>query len=240
MARVLTHTLTYFPIWARGSAAALALEHAGIAWTGRFPGKDGVPAWPDLKPTTPWGSLPLLEVEGGTTIAHEIAILTWLGRQAPALGGSTEAEWVLSQQLMSESDDIYSKLTQFQPTIREPDKGWAGERLNALWTEHDAGAHNRQQAIPVHLSRLEQACGGAGAGRLPAGFLTGSGHSVGECKLFSILHTLVLIKGSGLLSPYPCVSAFYSRFGTEPKTIGVVEEGGRFPGRLRQYFLDTS
>jgi glutathione S-transferase len=228
--------LTYFPLWARGPASALALEHGGLRWEGRFPGTGGAPAWQSMKETAPWGHLPLLEVEGGPIIGHELAILTYLGRQSAALGGATEAEWALSQQLLSESDDIYAKLTTYQPTTREADKGWSAEQMDALWTSSDAAVHNRLQSIPVHLQRLEAVCAAATPG-LSDGFLTSSGTSVGECKLWATLHKLRMIKGVELLEPYSTLRGFYDRFSAEEKTVGVVEHGGRFPGKLAQYFV---
>ena len=69
-------TLTYFDFSAsRGEECRIALRLAGLAFTDRRVGRA---EWATLKPTTPWGSMPLLEVDG-RVIAQSNAILTWIG-----------------------------------------------------------------------------------------------------------------------------------------------------------------
>ena len=58
---------------------------------------------------TPWGHLPLLEV-GTLVIGHELAILSFIGRQSCKMGGAGSAEFAVSQQLMSQAEDIYQKI----------------------------------------------------------------------------------------------------------------------------------
>lgn len=71
-------TLTYFdaPV-SRGEECRLALHLAGVEFTdNRIKGPD----WPALKPTTPYGSMPILELPGKPPIAHSNAILALIGR----------------------------------------------------------------------------------------------------------------------------------------------------------------
>lgn len=72
-------TLTYFDISAsRGEECRLALALAGIDFVdNRIKG----PAWPELKPTTPFGSLPTLELPGKGVFAQSNAILVLVGRK---------------------------------------------------------------------------------------------------------------------------------------------------------------
>jgi len=72
-------TLTYFdaPV-SRGEECRLALHLAGVEFTdNRIKGTD----WPALKPTTPYGSMPILELPGKPPIAHSNAILVLIGRK---------------------------------------------------------------------------------------------------------------------------------------------------------------
>jgi glutathione S-transferase len=71
-------TLTYFNFsGGRGEAARLALHLAGVEWEdNRFTGK-----WPDKKPTTPYGGLPVLFVPGKGELAQSNAILQYIGRE---------------------------------------------------------------------------------------------------------------------------------------------------------------
>lgn len=69
--------LTYFAFdGSRGLECRLALSLAGLSFDDHRVRRD---AWSALKPTTPFGSLPLLEVDG-QVLAQCNAILTWVGR----------------------------------------------------------------------------------------------------------------------------------------------------------------
>ncbi|MFV8756243.1 glutathione S-transferase family protein [Nannocystaceae bacterium ST9] len=71
-------TLTYFDIAAsRGEECRLALHVAGVPF---HDNRIAFEQWAALKPNTPYGSLPTLEVEGKGTLAHSNAILTFIGR----------------------------------------------------------------------------------------------------------------------------------------------------------------
>lgn len=71
--------LTYFDFAAsRGEECRLALHLAGVDFQDdRLAGS----AWAQLKPDTPFGSLPVLEVEGKGRLAQSNAILRWVGTQ---------------------------------------------------------------------------------------------------------------------------------------------------------------
>lgn len=70
--------LTYFGIPGRGEAARLALAIGNVKFNdNRVQFKD----WGALKPQTNWGSLPMLTLEDGTTIAQQRAILRLVGKE---------------------------------------------------------------------------------------------------------------------------------------------------------------
>jgi glutathione S-transferase len=70
--------LTYFNFaGSRGEEARLALHLAGVDFEDdRFSG-----SWPELKPTTPFGSLPVFELEGRAPLGQSNAILVYIGRE---------------------------------------------------------------------------------------------------------------------------------------------------------------
>ncbi|HSO35158.1 MAG TPA: glutathione S-transferase family protein [Labilithrix sp.] len=70
--------LTYFDApMSRGEECRLALHIAGVDFEDvRVKRAD----WPPLKPTTPFGSLPVLEMPGHPPLAHSNAILGLIGR----------------------------------------------------------------------------------------------------------------------------------------------------------------
>eukprot|EP00343_Euplotes_focardii_P007490 CAMPEP_0205818434 /NCGR_PEP_ID=MMETSP0206-20130828/345_1 /ASSEMBLY_ACC=CAM_ASM_000279 /TAXON_ID=36767 /ORGANISM="Euplotes focardii, Strain TN1" /LENGTH=230 /DNA_ID=CAMNT_0053110793 /DNA_START=31 /DNA_END=723 /DNA_ORIENTATION=+ len=69
--------LTYFDLAGRGESIRLALTAAKIKFTDeRVAFKD----WPALKPSTPWGQLPVLTLACGTALAQESACLRLVGK----------------------------------------------------------------------------------------------------------------------------------------------------------------
>ena len=102
--------LRYFPLLAKGAGPALVAEHSGLPWAGS--GSLGFSIereWPALKPSAPFGQLPLLTVlddrgEGRSfTIAQSTAIINSIARLA-GTQGTSEADVAMSQQLLAEGE----------------------------------------------------------------------------------------------------------------------------------------
>jgi glutathione S-transferase len=73
------YKLTYFDFsGSRGEECRLTLHLAGLDFEDHRIQRE---QWAALKPTTPYGVLPILEVEGRPPLAHSNAILGYLGRQ---------------------------------------------------------------------------------------------------------------------------------------------------------------
>jgi len=176
------YRLTYFNLWAKGPAPALALSHSGLKHELVYP-KD----WSKEKGKATFSKLPMLQVEGGPTISHELAILNFIGRVVPKMAGENTHDYLVSQQLMCESEDIYAKLTRFQPTTSKKEKV-TKEELDAFWSKPpNMMVHNREQGLHGNLRLLDDFYE-----------TTSSGTSIGECKLYSTLHLLRMIDGSVL------------------------------------------
>jgi glutathione S-transferase len=72
--------LSYFPMPGRGESVRLALQLSGVEWVdNRVPGKD----WGSIKPSTPWGKMPMLELADGAKLSQQRALLRFVGK----LGG---------------------------------------------------------------------------------------------------------------------------------------------------------
>ena len=73
------YKLTYFDFsGSRGEECRLALFVAGVDFEDRRIARG---EWATLKPTTPYGSLPVLELENGSQLAQSNAILSYVGRR---------------------------------------------------------------------------------------------------------------------------------------------------------------
>jgi glutathione S-transferase len=189
-----------------------------------------------MKPTTPWGELPVLEIPGFGMIGHELQILAYIAREGPAFAQMTASEGLVSEQLLSQAEDIYAKLIKFQPTVKSTEAKCTPEELESFWSDTDDAVHSRGFGLNVYLAKLEKFLVEPVIPDVGLDKFTRNGFSVGECKLFAILDILRLIKGD-VLTPYPGLAAFYARFGASDKTKAVMETGDKMPGPFNQYFV---
>lgn len=95
--------LIYFDFaGSRGEECRIALHLAGIDFEDvRVPGAD----WPALKPSTPYGSMPILELAGKPPLAQSNAILVYIGRQH-GLHPKDDLEAAYHEALMSYVEDL--------------------------------------------------------------------------------------------------------------------------------------
>merc|ERR1712176_1178840 len=208
---------------------ALALEFAGVEWeVGAGPGSKGTgnlwAEWLEMKPNAVWGYLPNLEVPGvDKKIGTELAILNYLGRKYPSLGGETDEDFIISQNLMHQSDELYMKLTKNCPTIMAKDK--PADEFKKFWDGDDANTHSNAQGLKVYLSQFEAYMKGDDK-------FTSSGTTVGEIKLFATLYLVTLIDPK--ISFGAKVAAFMKKFNEDPKVTSVL--GDKYKDAA-QYFI---
>ena len=99
--------LTYFDIPAsRGEECRLALHVAGVDFTDHRITRE---AWAALKPNTPFGSLPMLEIAGQPPLAQSNAILTLIGRRH-GLHPEDAFEAARHEALMCHVEDLRAQL----------------------------------------------------------------------------------------------------------------------------------
>jgi glutathione S-transferase len=134
-------TLTYFdaPV-SRGEECRLALHLAGVDFVDR---RIKQAEWPALKPTTPFGSIPVLELPGRPALAQSNAILVYLGR-THGLHPKDDFEAARHEAMMSHVEDLRAA---FQPSLRMTDaeeKKKAREALVATFVPTWASNVERQ------------------------------------------------------------------------------------------------
>jgi hypothetical protein len=100
----------------QAASVAFALEHSGLDWRGEY---IEFPDWKGIKPTLTFGCLPVAEVPGVGTLAHELAILNYIGATSLHMRGATTIEFVTSQQLLCMADAMYQKVrvTEWQSCV---------------------------------------------------------------------------------------------------------------------------
>ncbi|KHN74035.1 Glutathione S-transferase 1 [Toxocara canis] len=102
------YKLTYFDIYGLGEGARLLFHQAGVKFDdNRIKRED----WPALKPKTPFGQLPLLEVDG-EVLAQSTAIYRYLGRQF-GLAGKTPMEEAQVDSIFDVYRDLDEELRPF-------------------------------------------------------------------------------------------------------------------------------
>eukprot|EP00854_Cymbomonas_tetramitiformis_P008079 gene8079-9597_t len=150
-------------------------------------------------------------------MGQSMAIANVLARQAPALAGETDKDYVMSQMLLAEAEDIYGLLVKLCPTIMKDKR----DGVTQLWSED----------VPAHLAKLEALLEGPG----PRFAFTFTGLTVGELYLWGVLYQMTLVKPE-VLSNTPKINAWYSFVHQHPgvqKTL----EGKAGVGTLGQYFI---
>src|SRR5262245_59132039 len=121
--------LTYFdaPV-SRGEECRLALHCAGVDFEDvRIAG----PNWAALKPTTPFSSLPILEVPGRAPLAQSIAILVYIGREHD-LHPKDNFDAARHEAIMQHVEDLRAALTPSM-RMRDPERQSAREALVASY-----------------------------------------------------------------------------------------------------------
>jgi prostaglandin-H2 D-isomerase / glutathione transferase len=115
MAPMTKPKLTYFDAPAsRGEECRLAFHVAGVEFEdNRIPGKD----WAALKPTTPFGALPTLHIEGKPMLAQSNAILVLIGRNHD-LHPRESFEAARHEAMMAHVEDLRAEVS---PTLRISD-----------------------------------------------------------------------------------------------------------------------
>lgn len=117
--------LTYWdaPV-SRGEECRLALHVAGVDFEDHRIARE---TWPALKPNTPYGAMPYLELPEGGTLAHSNAILAYVGRKH-GLHPTDALEAARHEAMMEHVEDLRHNVG---PTLRlqEPEKKTAREAL---------------------------------------------------------------------------------------------------------------
>jgi glutathione S-transferase len=153
--------LTYFdaPV-SRGEECRLALHVAGVAFDDERISRE---AWAALKPTSPFGGLPVLELPGKPPLAQSHAILTFIGR-SHGLHPQDAFEAARHEALMMHVEDLRALVS---PTIRISDAAEKQKAREALV----AGP------LPTWGERAEKQIG-------DGPFLAGAKLNVADIKLF--------------------------------------------------------
>lgn len=191
--------LTYFDApTSRGEECRLAFCIAGVDFEDNRIARE---AWAALKPTTPFGALPTLEVPGKPPVSQSNAILGHIGRRYGLLP-KDEWEALRLESLLSACEDLRYSIS---ATFGIND----AEELKRKRTELVAGPITRWGA------NMEKQVVGP--------FASGEAISVADVKLYVVIGWLK--KGvldhvpSDVLSPFPKLEALWQSVDRHPKVV---------------------
>lgn len=174
--------LIYFDLaGGRGEDCRIALHLTGRQWDDeRITGAE----WMRRKPTSPWGGLPVLAVDGKGTIGQSNAILLYIGR---GRGLHPEDPWEAARH-----EALMAGVEDFRYAFRQPLREKDPERRKALREVFTA------EQIPVWGARFEREVRGP--------FVAGDTLQLADLKLFIVVRWL----RKGILDHIPttCLDAF--------------------------------
>merc|ERR1711997_1206901 len=180
--------LTYFNLRAKGEPARLLLAYGGIKYEDYRVSFEDQREWKAMKPTTPYGSLPLLEWDG-VCIAQSMAIARFLAKEV-GLAGRNNLEAAQVDEIVDAVNDIFQ----------------AG--LNAIFSGDDAQMKKyEKETLPAGLANIEKILESRGGQ-----YMVGNALSWADLRLFDFCHSLP--KPS--LVKFPRISNLTERVGNIP------------------------
>jgi len=163
------YKLTYFAGRGRGEAIRYIFAYAGVPYEDE---RIQFPDWGALKAKTPFGILPVLEVDGKDTLSQHVAVAHYLAKSFN-IAGKTPLEEAKADQFVQGTTDIYPA---FAPVIQQILAGNQEGKATAYATF-------KEGALKTYLDRYE-------------GFLkaNGTGHFVGNALTWADLYIAELLE----------------------------------------------
>ena len=191
------YEVLYFPIRGRAEQIRLLLALTGTQFT-----DTGVADWPNLKPKTPLGQLPLLIDRSGAeefVIPQSAAIMRHLARSLGAYGDS-EREAVLADVLADTVQDIRAK---FVPIAFAARYNPPADTVAKYWSE----------VLPHNVQLLEKLL--SRSTKPEAGFFAGARPTYADIMVFDLLDGHVTMRPS-CLDGSAALKAFMARIAARP------------------------
>jgi len=162
--------LTYFAIPGRGESIRLALAIGGVNFE-----DDRIQNWPAIKPTTPWGSVPMLTLSTGEVIAQQRTILRMVGKET-GLYPEDVVQAALVDSLIDAVDDLLAMTSKVGNGLPQTEKETAR-----------AAAMAKGGTSYSYLERMEAFVGRHGSD----GYAVGKSLTVGDLFLFATISGLL-------------------------------------------------
>jgi len=179
------YKLTYFDARARAEAARLLFAYAGVPYEDERLTRE---VWPTKKANYPWGSIPVLEVDG-KVLAQSSAILRYLGK-VHNLAGENDFESAKCDEMVEALADLTNAAA---PVFREQDETKKAELIEKVKTE----------TFPKFLTQWEKVLNGNG------GFLVGKKFSYADFAIANSMELFNAMLGGYIFDNYPTMKKHF-------------------------------
>ncbi|KOC69921.1 Glutathione S-transferase, partial [Habropoda laboriosa] len=171
------YKLTYFPVKALAEPARFVFSYGGIPFEDdRFNRDD----WPKIKPTMPFGQVPVLEVDG-KKYAQSVAITRYVAKQV-GLAGKNDLEALEIDSIVDSIHDLRLKIGAFHYETNEEVKA-AKENI-------------AKEQVPFYLERLDAQVKNNG------GYFVGGALTWADLTFVALLDYLNFMWKSDLIEKY--------------------------------------
>jgi len=189
--------LTYFNLRARGEPCRLLLAYGGIKYEDERipPPWDPATTWPTLKPTTPFGQLPILNWDG-EELCQSMACARFVAREV-GLAGKTSLEQAQADEIVDVIQDLVNT--------------W----VKLYFAKDEAALKNfADVTVTAALGQLEK--------KLES---RGGKHFVGNALTWADTHTYMYLDGldKAVLDKFPKLAALKEMVGNVPNIKAWVE-----------------
>jgi len=200
------YKLVYFNGRGRAETIRLVFAAAGIKYEDKRIEKTD---WPAFKPTTPWGSVPILEVDG-KVVGQSLAIARLVAKEG-GLVGKNAVEGGQIDAIVDTVTDIREKAfaMHFAPEGTK----------DALIKDFV------DKTLPAVMPNLEKA---AATNPDKSGFFVGTKLSLADIHFFAVFEA---IKGNmpNVLSTHPTLTKLYDKVATSPKVAEYIKKRPQTP-----------
>jgi len=188
------YKLTYFNCHGRGECVRMLFALAGVEYEDHRI-QWASDAWKEFKPKTPFGILPILEVDG-KVFCQSVAIARYLGNKF-GFTGKTDLDKLQADMIV---DCIVDLCNPLETIYEEQDETKKQEILNAYIPKLDK-----------HLENLEKMLEGGN------GFFIGDSITWVDCVWTGLLYYLYFMKFGPIIEKHPKVAAIKGRVESEPR-----------------------
>merc|ERR1711976_281112 len=192
--------LTYFDLKGRGETTRMLFGIGGVEFED-FRLKDG---WQDLKPTTPWGSLPILEVDGvvfgQSKAGHRFAA------KLTGMAGNTVVEASIADSLVDGTSDALDAVI----SIVYGDK----EQKETKMAEY------KEKTLPAMLEKFQNILNK----NKESGFFVGKSMTWADIHFFVTFNMIKEICGGDILDSSADLKALMERIAADEKVKAYMEK----------------